>query len=222
MSEIFIYDEIGPDYYGLVSAKQVMRDLEAVGRGKPVTVRINSPGGSVVEAQAIYNAIRRHSEAGGKVTMAVDALAASAASYIAMAGDEIEMAENSMMMIHHAWSIAIGNAAEMRKAAEVLSKFDDGLTAVYASRSKKTVQEITDMLAAETWLNAQEAVDAGLADSVGQPLNIAASIQEGRFAKTPERFLTGKLPPEREKKNESRTARVAAQIRIAKARLGVA
>ena len=220
MNEIFIYDDIGPEWLGLVGSKSVMSEL-AKFKGKPVTVRINSPGGDVVEAQAIYNALRRHSDGGGQVTTENDALAASAASFIFMAGDVRRVAENSMTMIHKAWSIAIGNADEIRGTAGVLDKFDGILAETYAAASDKSADEIMELLAAETWLTAAEAMDLGLATEVGQPLNIAASVKPGRFAKTPDRILQRSLPTARETSRASRIEQVQRELRLSRARMGV-
>lgn len=211
MTEIWIYDDIGPDWMGLISSKQIIGEL-AKAKGKPVTVRINSPGGDVVEAQAIYNALRRHSSEGGKVTVEIDALAASAASFIAMAGDSVSMAENAMMMIHKSWSVSVGNADAMRSTAEVLDKFDGILAATYAARSKMSADDVMPLLEAETWMTAAEAVDKGFADEVGQPLKVAASIKEGRYAKTPSKFLVSELPREHARKERER---VASRLRVA-------
>lgn len=212
MKEIWIYDDIGPDWLGLVSAKSIISELGKAKKAEPVTVRVNSPGGDVVEAQAIYNALRRHSGDGGKVTVEVDALAASAASFIAMAGDEVRMAENAMMMIHKAWSLTVGNADDMRASAEVLDKFDGILASTYAARAKLDTEEVMDLLASETWLTAAEAVEKGFADSIGQSLNVAAKVKEGRFAKTPERFLVDELPREHAR---SERIKLAKQLRMA-------
>lgn len=225
MSEIFIYDEIGPDYWGFVSSKTVMNELEKIGKGKPVTVRINSPGGDVVEAQAIYNALRRHSDGGGVVTIEIDALAASAASFIAMAGDTINIAENAMMMIHRASTIAFGNAQNMRETADVLDKFDGILTDTYTTRSGTAKDEVVKLLAAETWLTAQESVDKGFADAIGQPLNSAkARVRPGMFAKTPDWLVSGEPSPAAVKRQQQAAAKVEQvrqQIRVARAKIGV-
>ena len=190
MSDLYIYDDIGPDWMGMVSSKTILSELEKVGRGKPVTVRINSPGGDVIEAQAIYNALRRHSDAGGPVTIEIDALAASAASFIAMAGDRIHIAENAMMMIHNAWTVALGNSDQLRSTADVLDKFDGIISATYAKRSNADIQDVVKMMADETWLTASEALDKGFADAVGQSLKIAAAaVKPGRFSRTPDRFI---------------------------------
>lgn len=220
MNEIFIYDDIGPEWLGLVGSKTIMGELSKF-KGKPVTVRINSPGGDVVEAQAIYNALRRHSEGGGQVTTENDALAASAASFIFMAGDVRRVAENSMTMIHKAWSIGIGNADELRATAGVLDKFDSILADTYAAVSSKPADEIMELLAAETWLTAAEALDLGLADEIGQPLNVAASIKPGRFAKTPDRLLAKSIPTARETTRAMKIEQVQRQLQISRARAGV-
>lgn len=218
--EIFIYDEIGPAYWGLIDDRQVIDQLNRLGKGTPVTVRINSPGGDVVMAQSIYNALRRHSADGGAVTVEVDALAASAASFLAMAGDTIRIAENAMMMIHKAWTFAIGNADSLRETAGVLDKFDGILADTYAARSGQDRDKIVNLLEAETWLTAKESLDLGLADEIGTPLNVAAAlIKEGRYAKTPQRFLTSELP--RDKQRSAKVAIARHRIALDRKQLGV-
>lgn len=224
MNEIFVYDEIGPEFWGLVSAKSVLRDLEKVGKGKPVTVRINSPGGDVVEAQAIYNALRRHSHSGGQVTTENDALAASAASFIFMAGDVRRVAENSMTMIHKAWSISMGNADQMRQTADVLDKFDTILTDTYAAATGIDKAELLQMLADETWLTASEAMEKGFATELGQQLNTKAHVRPGMFAKAPDWVISGEPSPAAVKRKQEAQARIEAtkqSLRLVRARLGV-
>lgn len=222
MNEIFIYDEIGPEFWGLVSAKSVIDQLAKFGKTADVTVRVNSPGGSVTEGQAIYNALLRHK---GHVTIEIDALAASMGSYIAMAGKTIRIAENAMMMVHNPWSIAIGNAKEMRETADVLEKFQSQLVETYASRTSMEGAEVAALLDAETWLSAAEAIEKGFADELGQTLNVSdAVVKPGMFANTPDRFVATTPPPAAEKRIEQRASRVAIaqqQIRIGRARLGV-
>jgi ABC-type sugar transport system ATPase subunit len=118
-TEVLIYDEIGA--YG-VTAKGFLADLSALPDGAPIDLRLNSPGGSVFDAVAIYNALKRHS---GEITVWIDGIAASAASYIAMAGDEIVMPENAFLMIHDPSGLVMGTSAEMREMAEIL-----GITAI--------------------------------------------------------------------------------------------
>lgn len=184
MNDLYIYDDIGPDWLGMVSAKAVIEDLGQL--TGDITVRINSPGGDVNEALAIYNALTRH---GGKVTVSIDGLAASAASYIAMAGKTITIAENAMLMIHNPWTFAMGDAPALRKTADVLDKYGQGIVDVYAARSGQAKEDVAAKMTAETWFTAAEAVEYGLADSVGQPLNVAASVAPGRFRNCPQRLI---------------------------------
>lgn len=169
-----IFDDIGA--YG-VSAKSFLDDLRTV-TTDAVDVEINSPGGDVFAGLAIYNGLRA---SGKKINVKVLGLAASAASLVAMAGDTIEMPENAFMMIHNPWGFAMGGADEMRNTADVLDKIGTGLVSTYAKRTGKTDQEITALLDAETWMTAQEAVDAGFATSVTAALAVKASYSEDRL-----------------------------------------
>lgn len=169
-----IFDDIGA--YG-VSAKSFLNDLRTVTTDE-VDVEINSPGGDVFAGLAIYNGLRA---SGKKINVKVLGLAASAASLVAMAGDTIEMPENAFMMIHNPWGFAMGGADEMRNTADVLDKIGAGLVSTYAKRTGKTDQEITALLDAETWMTAQEAVDAGFATSVTTALAVKASYSEDRL-----------------------------------------
>lgn len=184
--ELYIYDEIGPEYYGLIGAKTVLAAIEEAG-SRHLVVRINSPGGDVFQAQAIYNALLRHAPG---VTVEIDALAASAASYVAMAGRPLRIAENGLLMIHRAWTIAAGNAEDLTQVAGTLGKIDGVLAETYAARSGKPVDEVKNLLllAAETWFNAQEALDAGMVDEIGQRLNVAARLRDGMLDRMPERY----------------------------------
>lgn len=134
---------------------------------KNVTVHINSPGGDVMAGAEIYSALREHSMNGlGKVTVIVTALAASAASVIAMAGDEIWISPVAYMMIHNPWSFAMGDAKEMRKTARTLEEIGEGIITAYQRRTGKSRDQLKRMLENETWMSAQTAVDEGFADGV--------------------------------------------------------
>jgi ATP-dependent Clp endopeptidase proteolytic subunit ClpP len=161
-AEIFVYDEIGPSWWGLIDAQSVMMALSEM-KGKHVRVRLNTPGGSVDEGVAIYNALKAHK---GGVTTVIDSLAASMGSYIAQAGERRIAASNAMLMIHDPWTIALGNSGELRKTADVLDKYRDRLVPDYAARSGKTVEELQALMADETWYAGQEIVDAGFADEL--------------------------------------------------------
>ena len=126
-------------------------------------MRINSPGGSVFDGVAIYNALKRHDAA---ITVWIDGIAASIASMIAMAGDEVVMPENAMLMLHDPSGLVVGTAADMRGMAEALDRMKAGMVAAYRDKSGRDDAEIEALMRDETWLSAQEAVALGLADRV--------------------------------------------------------
>jgi len=178
-AEVVIYDEIGA--YG-VSAKGFLAELGALPGATPLALRLNSPGGSVFDAVAIYNAIKRHS---GTVTVWIDGIAASAASYIAMAGDEVVMPENAFLMIHDPAGMVMGSATDMRAMAEALDKIKGSLLQGYAAKSGRPPEEIAPLMAAETWLDAKDALDLGFADRIAEPVQIAARFDVDRFRNAP-------------------------------------
>jgi ATP-dependent protease ClpP protease subunit len=147
-----------------VSAKEFAAALDSLGEDvNELRLHINSPGGEVFEGIAILNSLRNDRR---RVVTVVDGLAASAASFIAMAGDEIVMGRNSQMMIHDAWGICIGNAEDMRDLGTRLDHLSDNLASIYAGRAGGDVASWRSVMLAETWYSADEAVDAGLADRV--------------------------------------------------------
>lgn len=159
-STISIYDPIGDSWDGTgVTVKRIQGALRAIGT-RDVTVNINSPGGNFFEGIAIYNALREHK---AKVTIKVLGLAASAASVIAMAGDEIQMGHGSFIMIHNAWAVAIGNRHDLAEAAAKLVPFDEAMAQVYAARTGLSANVAADMMDKETWIGAQQALDDGFA-----------------------------------------------------------
>lgn len=158
-AEIHIYDEVG--YLG-VTASDFIRDIGAIKASK-ITLRINSPGGAVFDGVAIFNAIKRHK---AEVTAYVDGIAASAASFIAMAGDTVIMSPHAQMMIHEAAGLVIGNADDMRQMADILDKSSDNIASIYAEKAGGTVEEWRGRMKAETWMSDREAVDLGLADRI--------------------------------------------------------
>lgn len=164
-ADILIYEQIGVSWWdgSGVSAKQFMEDLKLLGDVSALNVRINSPGGDVFEADAIYTALNTHK---ATVNVFIDGIAASAASYIAMAGDSIAIAEHAKFMIHNAWGLAMGNADEMRKTADLLDTIDGGIRLIYQRRTNQTDEKLKTMMSAETWLVGQQAVDERFADSL--------------------------------------------------------
>ena len=168
------------------SSKEFVKTLRSMGN---VTVHINSPGGDVMAGAEIYSALREHSLNGrGRVTVIVTALAASAASVVAMAGDEILISPVAYMMIHNPWSMAVGDAKEMRKTAKTLDEITEGLITAYQQRTGKSRDQLKRMLENETWMSAQTCVDEGFADGVyGGEIRAAACAGAGMLTRaTPE------------------------------------
>lgn len=165
---IDIYDEIG--WFGITAAEFV-KDLRAVTAAN-IELHINSPGGDVFDAVAIYNSLRQHD---ANVHVIIDSLAASAASFIAMAGDKITATANAMMMIHDAMGLVIGNAADMREMAGLLDKHSDNIASIYAARTGTDMATWRDRMSEEVWYNADEAYKAGLVDEIqggeGRPVS---------------------------------------------------
>lgn len=164
---VYLYDMIvdndtDAEWWGGVSAESFVKEFASI-KAETIHLRVNSPGGSVFGGRTMEQAIRQHS---AKVIAHVDGLAASAASFLIMAADEIRMAPGAFLMIHKAWSIAMGNADEFRKNAELLDQIDASLANTYSRRTGIDASEITDMLAAETWLESSVAVEKKFADAV--------------------------------------------------------
>lgn len=171
--EILIYDDIGPDYWGLIGVATIANALKELGDVKELTVRINSGGGSVFEGVGIYNQLKTHA---AKVTIQIDALAASIASIIAMAGDQIVMAENALMMIHNPMGFTFGDRAEHMKTVELLDSITETLVGTYAKRTGQTAEDITAWMNAETWMTAAQAKERGFADTVGENKGVEAKL----------------------------------------------
>lgn len=163
---ITIYDVIGEDRWtgGGFTDKQMAAALRGIG-DRDVTVDINSPGGDMFEAIAIYNMLAQHK---GRVTVNVMGLAASGASIIAMAGDTINMSAGSFMMIHNAWGVVVGNKADMRASADVFDGFDGGLADIYEARTGLNRSEIVKLMDAESFFSVSEAINLGFADGPAQ------------------------------------------------------
>lgn len=163
-NSISVYDVIGEDFWTGegVTVKRIDAALRKIGN-RDVVVNINSPGGDVFEGIAIYNRLREHP---GKVQVKVMGLAASAASIIAMAGDEVQIGEASFLMIHNAWVMAVGNQFDLREVADFLEPFDQALRDVYVQRTGVAADEVAAMMKAETWITGKKAVETGFADTL--------------------------------------------------------
>lgn len=182
-AEITIYDEIG--FWG-VTAQSFITELKALGDVETIDLFINSPGGSVFDGLAIYNSLRQHK---ATVNVTVMGVAASAASFIAMAGDKISMPDNTFMMVHNPMGVVCGNAEEMRDTAEVLDKLAASLIGIYVARTGKSEAEIKALLDDETYMTAKEALDLGFADEVTPGMKIAAVFDLEAHANLPEGLL---------------------------------
>lgn len=167
-AEVSIHDEIGA--WG-ITAKDFLSQLKGIPAGRPLTLSLHSPGGEVFDGLAIYHALK----ARGNVHVRIEGLAASMASVIAMAGTRIEMPRNAYLMIHNPSGFAMGDAAEMRQLADLLDKLKGSLIAAYRDRTKKSDEDLTAMMDAETWLTGEEAVAHGFADEVTEAVALSAS-----------------------------------------------
>ena len=165
---IHLYDEVGAFGSG---SKEFLADLGKLD-GQHIHLRINSPGGSVVEGTAIYNALRRHK---GGLTVHIDALAASMASVIAMAGAPVYIADNALLMIHNPWTVSAGDSDQLRKEADLLDKLKSTLVNAYTRKTGMDQEQIAEMMDSETWLDAVEAVALGFADAIEEGVAAAAT-----------------------------------------------
>lgn len=159
---MYLYDAIG-DWYG-VGAKDFAKELSGLS-AETLHLRINTPGGDVFEARAMATALK---QCGMKVIAHVDGLCASAGTYIALACDEVEMAEGGFFMAHKGWTMDIGNADDFRKTADLLDKVDQSIIKDYATKTGKGADELEAMMAAETWFSAEEALAYGFIDRVAE------------------------------------------------------
>ncbi|MEZ2773467.1 head maturation protease, ClpP-related [Acinetobacter pseudolwoffii] len=160
---IGIYDPIGYDYWddSGVTAKRISAALRSLD-GADVVVNINSPGGDVFEGLAIYNLLREYK---GHVTVRILGVAASAASFIAMAADEIQIARAGFFMIHNAWTGLWGNRNDLRETADFLEQIDDTIADIYHVKSGLSMDELKADMDKERWINGRDAIDSGFADA---------------------------------------------------------
>lgn len=171
-----------------VTPQKVMQDLDELVTAREITLRINSGGGSAFAGLAIFELVRSH---GARIISRIDGVAASAASVIAMAGDKIIMGTGAMMMIHNPWMRAEGEAKDLRDAADLLDRASESLINVYQARTKKSREELRDMLAKTTWFTAQEAVAAGFADEIDSKFEVKAAITGDVAVFNEQRFSLG-------------------------------
>ena len=173
-ADIYIYSEVGG--YDM-NAKTFIDELQSV-KDKDINVHINSLGGSVFDGLAIYNALKNHSK---KVTTKVEGIAASIASVIAMAGDSIEMAENSLFMIHNPFAMSGGDANELRKTANILDKIRNEIAEIYAAKSKHDSKHYIALMDVESWFNSSETMELGLINGITESLKIENNYDVSKF-----------------------------------------
>lgn len=211
--EIFLYQDIGPAWAGMFDAEMMTFAAKKLGRGD-IQLRVNSYGGSVDEALAMVEILGRHD---GKVSVSVDSIAASAASLFPVVFQS-SAAKHSRIMIHDPWGVAIGNAATMRKLADVLDKYRDSIIAVYRQGMKsKTEDEIKQLMADETWYSADEAFENGLVDSVTEPATkvTAKAVPQNRFKNVPADLI----PEPQAEQKPTFDNRIAASLAILKRKI---
>lgn len=182
---LYIYSPIGKDMFGeSVNPKQIADELKAY-NGKDVTVRINSPGGSITDGLAIYNLLNQYE---GNVTCIVDGLAASMASVVAMAADDLQMPKGSFLMIHNPWTMSAGDSKQLRKDADVLENMRETLAKIYSFKTEKDIDEVYGVMDAETWIDGETAVAEGWANTLVDDMVAVASIKKDDLNK----FATAK------------------------------
>lgn len=195
---IYLYDVIGYDWWtgGGVTAKQFAKDLQTAA-GRPVHLRVNSPGGDVFEGRAMVAAMQAYT---GKITVHVDGLAASAASFIAMHGSEIVMVDGSFMMIHNGWTLAMGDRHAMLDMAGLLEKIDASIVDDYEKRTGADREQIAQWMDDETWMTAAEAVERGFADRIAGTSDGSAQAKAWNLAayNKPPQELTPEEKPQRD------------------------
>ena len=182
MNEISIYGDIGESFWGESITASSVKDLLEGMEGE-LTVRINSGGGDVFDGFAIYNLLNQYD---GEVTVKIDALAASAASVIAMAGDNIEIADNALLMVHNPWTLTLGESKDMIKTAELLDKIRDSIVTTYQARTGLETDTLSAMMDEETWLNADEALAQGFATIKTEDKAVMNKIERPWMNKAPE------------------------------------
>lgn len=196
--EVYLYDDIG--FWG-VGAKDFISELQKH-ENKHIHLRLNSPGGEVIEGTAIYNALKRHAAG---VTVHIDALAASMASVIAMSGKPVMMADNALLMIHDPYTFASGTSEELRKSADILETMKANLIRAYVQKTGLPEDEVQDMMAKETWMTATEAVALGFVDYIEEGIAAAASMTrekaQARFD-TLAKAMANQKPPRAEGEEE--------------------
>lgn len=174
--EIWLYDQVGQSFWGDgVTAKSFQKELSSLGKVSTINLHINSPGGDVFDGFAIYNQLKQHP---ARIEVSIDGIAASIASVIAMAGDQIGIAKNGMMMIHNPHGMAMGGADEMERVAALLKQVKGNLVQTYVDRAGVKSEDVSAWMDEETWMTADTALQYGFVDSVLAEQPVTACIHD--------------------------------------------
>lgn len=186
-TEIFIYDVIG---WPFIDANIFVQELSKIDT-KNITLRINSPGGDVFDGMAIHNALKAHES---NVITKIEGIAASMGSVVALAGDEVQAYDNTMLMIHDPWSIAIGNQYDFKEISDILSQLSENILSVYYKKSKVGKRALKQMMKDETWMKPDVAKEKGFIDTIidGSENDVEAKFDLSMFAHTPEDIICAK------------------------------
>lgn len=185
-AEMFLYDQFGSGIFSEgITAQRISEDLKAIGKVDKLMIRINSIGGDVMEATAIYSQLKRFP---ARKEVDIDGMALSAATFVAMAGDEIRMAGNAMFMIHNPESFAIGGAEDMRKRASVLDQVKGNIMRTYATKNRQDEEVISKMMDEETWFDADGALRNGFIDRITGPMQVTACFDATKYRNIPKEF----------------------------------
>lgn len=182
-NNINVLEPIGYDPWtgGGVTARRISAALKSIGSKNSVQLTINSPGGDMFEGLAIYNLLREHE---GDVNIRVVGLAASAASVIAMGGDNVQIARAGFFMVHNAWVVAAGNRNDLREYADMLEPFDSAMASIYAARTGEKQDAMAKLMDKETWIGGQQAVDQGFADALLAADQVDSSNTDSKNARS--------------------------------------
>lgn len=214
-AEIVLYAGIGDDFWGdgsMVSAKQFSDEMKKIDSSvEEIVLRINSPGGDVFQGMTIFNRLKQHK---AKKKVYIDGLAASIASIIALAGDEIYIGDGAMYMVHLPWTFAWGNRKDLDSTINLLSDIEEQMVSIYSKKSGLGRAEVKALLEAETWMDADMAIEKGFVTAkVEDSIPIAASVMESKwFARAPRKYRSetdavNSAKSELVKKIQSRIAR---------------
>jgi len=187
-AEILIYDVIGWPFNDAGELVRAVSDM----RGQSILVRVNSPGGDVFDSVAIFNALKGHNS---KVTTRIESVALSAASFIVLAGKEVQAYPNTMMMIHEPWTIAAGNQFDFENIRDILSQISGNMVDIYAAESNVGKREIREMLKEETWMNAKTMKEKGFIDTILDGNGAKAQFDLSMFSNVPDDLIQGRQQP---------------------------